>query len=116
MVEVLTLSDGRQFAWAECGARDGRPVLYLHGAPGSIVEGAGSPYHEEYARAGVRLISMERAGYGISTAPPSRRFVDIVPDVRALAAHFGLLDDFAVLGWSTGGPHALAWPGDRPIG
>jgi pimeloyl-ACP methyl ester carboxylesterase len=61
----------------------------------------------EYERAGVRLISMERAGYGISTALPGRRFIDIVPDIRALADQLGL-DDFAVIGWSTGGPHALA--------
>jgi pimeloyl-ACP methyl ester carboxylesterase len=33
--------------------------------------------------------------------------MDIVPDVRALADHLGL-DGFAVVGWSTGGPHALA--------
>jgi pimeloyl-ACP methyl ester carboxylesterase len=107
VVEVFTLSDERQFAWTECGAKDGRPVVYLHGAPGSIVEGDRSPYHEEYVRSGVRVISMERAGYGISTAVPGRRFMDIVPDVRALADHLGL-DAFAVVGWSTGGPHALA--------
>jgi pimeloyl-ACP methyl ester carboxylesterase len=107
VVEVFTLSDGRQFAWAECGAKDGRPVVYLHGAPGSIIEGARSPYSAQFATAGVRVISIERAGYGISTALPGRRIIDIVPDVRALADHLGL-DHFAVIGWSTGGPHALA--------
>jgi pimeloyl-ACP methyl ester carboxylesterase len=104
MVEVLALSDGRQFAWAECG---GSPVVSLHGAPGSIVEGARSQYSAQLAEAGVRLISLERAGYGVSTAVPGRRFIDIVPDVRALVDHLGL-DRFAVVGWSTGGPHALA--------
>jgi pimeloyl-ACP methyl ester carboxylesterase len=107
VVEVFALSDGRQLAWAESGAADGRPVVYLHGAPGSIVEGARSPYHAQYASAGVRLISMERAGYGISTALPGRRFIDIVPDMGALADHLGL-DNFAVVGWSAGGPHAFA--------
>jgi pimeloyl-ACP methyl ester carboxylesterase len=50
---------------------------------------------------------MERGGYGVSSAVAGRRFIDIVPDARALADHLGL-DDFAVVGWSTGGPHALA--------
>ena len=90
VVEVFTLSDGRQFAWAECGAKDGRPVVYLHGAPGSIIEGARSPYSAQFATTGVRLISIERAGYGVSTAFLGRRFIDIVPDVRALADHLSL--------------------------
>jgi pimeloyl-ACP methyl ester carboxylesterase len=107
VIAVLTVPDGRQFAWAERGAQDGSPVVYLHGAPGSVVEGARSPYRAQFASAGVRLISTERAGYGVSTALPGRRFIDIVSDVRALADHVGL-DRFAVVGWSTGGPHALA--------
>jgi pimeloyl-ACP methyl ester carboxylesterase len=81
--------------------------VYLHGAPGSIVEGARSPFNKQFEGAGVRLIAMERAGYGITTALPGRRFIDIVPDLRALADHLRL-DAFAVVGWSTGGPHALA--------
>jgi pimeloyl-ACP methyl ester carboxylesterase len=107
VVEVLALSDGRQLAWAESGAKDGWPIVYLHGAPGSIVEGARSLYQPQLADAGVRLVSMERAGYGISTALPGRRIADIVPDVQALADHLGL-ESFAVVGWSSGGPHALA--------
>jgi pimeloyl-ACP methyl ester carboxylesterase len=76
---------------------DGGPVAYLHGAPGSIVEGAKSQYHAHFTRAGVRLIASERAGYGISTAQPGRRMIDIVPDVRALTDYLGL-DAFAIVG------------------
>lgn len=107
MAEVLELSDGRRCAWGECGASDGRPVLYLHGAPGSIVEGAESPFHDQFARDGVRFVALERAGYGVSTSQPGRRFVDVVPDVRELADRLGV-ERFVVVGWSTGGPHALA--------
>jgi pimeloyl-ACP methyl ester carboxylesterase len=56
---------------------------------------------------GIRLIAIERAGYGISTSLPGRRIIDVVPDIHAVADHLDL-DRFAVLGWSSGGPHALA--------
>lgn len=59
------------------------------------------------AAAGVRLIAPDRPGIGGSDRRPWRRPIDWVEDVRALADALGL-DRFAVLGWSAGGPHALA--------
>jgi pimeloyl-ACP methyl ester carboxylesterase len=56
---------------------------------------------------GVRLISFDRPGYGRSERLDSRRVADVVPDVEAIADELRL-DQFAVIGRSGGGPHALA--------
>jgi pimeloyl-ACP methyl ester carboxylesterase len=82
-----------------------------------VVEGAESPFASQFARDGVRLIALERAGYGVSTAQPGRRFVDVAPDIGELVDCLGV-DRFAVVGWSTGAPHALAAAvglGDRVV-
>lgn len=56
---------------------------------------------------GVRLISFDRPGYGHSDRLESRHVADVVPDVEAIADSLGI-EEFAVLGRSGGGPHALA--------
>ena len=56
---------------------------------------------------GVRLITFDRPGYGDSDRLLSRMVADVVPDVCVIADELGI-DQFAVLGRSGGGPHALA--------
>ena len=59
--EVLRLADGRQLAWAEWGDPRGSPVVFLHPSPGSRML---CPDVHATARAGVRLITVDRPGYG----------------------------------------------------
>src|SRR5206468_10043201 len=49
----------------------------------------------------------ERAGYGGSTARPSRTVADVVPDAEAILDALGI-ERCATWGISGGGPHALA--------
>jgi pimeloyl-ACP methyl ester carboxylesterase len=56
---------------------------------------------------GVRLITFDRPGYGHSDRLETRTVADVVPDVEAIADALEV-DQFAVLGRSGGGPHALA--------
>jgi len=56
---------------------------------------------------GVRLITFDRPGYGHSDRFKTRTVADVVPDVEAIADALEV-DQFAVLGRSGGGPHALA--------
>jgi pimeloyl-ACP methyl ester carboxylesterase len=56
---------------------------------------------------GVRLITFDRPGYGHSDRLKSRQVADVVPDVEAIADELEV-KQFAVLGRSGGGPHALA--------
>jgi pimeloyl-ACP methyl ester carboxylesterase len=60
-----------------------------------------------YARAGVRYITTDRAGYGRSGRHRGRSVADEAADVLAVADSLGL-ERFAVVGGSGGGPHALA--------
>ena len=98
----FTLPDGRNLAWAEYGDPDGMPVVYLHGTPGSRLSRPSSE-----ALTGIRLIGLDRPGYGRST--PARRptLLGVADAVAALMASLGATR-FGVLGFSGGGPYALA--------
>ena len=54
---------------------------------------------------GVRLISPDRPGMGRSTYQPGRRLLDWPADVAHLTEALGI-EQFAVMGWSAGGPYA----------
>lgn len=100
----LRLQDGRILAYAEYGDPHGRPVFFFHGTPGSRFF---RPPDEITRRLGVRLVTVDRPGYGGSTFQPGRRIPAWPIDLAALADFLGL-DRFAVCGHSGGGPYVLA--------
>ena len=100
----MTLHDGRRMAYAEWGAADGRPVVLFHGMPGSRLS---CPDEEATERAGVRLITIDRPGYGISSPNPGRTLLSWVADYVEWAGLVGL-SPCPIVGWSGGGPYALA--------
>jgi pimeloyl-ACP methyl ester carboxylesterase len=102
--EVLQ-ADGRVVAWAAWGDSAGRPLLQVHGTPGSRL--AASQDEELYSRIGARVVTFDRPGYGRSSRQPGRTVGSVAVDAVALADAFGW-DRFSVLGISGGGPHALA--------
>ncbi|KAI0120703.1 hydrolase [Xylariales sp. AK1849] len=111
--QVFTLPDGRKLGYAEYGCPNGYPLFYFHGFPMSRLEAWGT---DKIARnRGIRVIALDRPGFGLSTFQPSRRITDWPGDVRAFAEE-RQLQRFAVLGSSGGGPYALACaqalPGD----
>ena len=101
---AVSLPDGRTLAYAEWGDPDGVPVVLLHGSPGSRLM---CPDSEATVRAGVRLITFDRPGYGRSDPVVGRDLLDFVPDLAYLADHLGI-DTCPVIGWSGGGPFAVA--------
>lgn len=105
MQQPLRLPDGRQLGWSSYGDEAGAAVIALHGTPGSRLKYASA---DATARAlGIRLVSLDRWGYGDSDphrAPTLRAFAD---DVARLADALGI-DRFAVVGISGGGPFAAA--------
>ncbi|MFD6953395.1 alpha/beta hydrolase [Nocardiopsis sp. TSRI0078] len=98
------LPDGRLLGWAEWGPLDGVPVLLCPGAATSRWLGFGAGTVEML---GVRLISVDRPGLGLSTPAPGRTFSDFAEDMRQLCALRGLGRP-AVVGNSQGAPFALA--------
>jgi len=102
---TVRLADGRTLAYEDAGDPGGYPVVLAHGFPGSRLEarvvGASA------AAAGVRLICPDRPGFGRSDPQPGRQLGDWPTDVAALADQLALAQ-FAVVGFSAGGPYALA--------
>jgi pimeloyl-ACP methyl ester carboxylesterase len=80
-------------------------VVYHHGTP------AAGPVSREIrdaaAAQGFVIAELVRPGYGESARQPGRSVADVVPLVAALADHLGF-ERFATMGWSGGGPHAIA--------
>jgi pimeloyl-ACP methyl ester carboxylesterase len=103
--QTFTLADGRVLGYAEYGCRDGFPVFFFHGFPTSRLEGF--PLDRLARRRGLRIIALDRPGFGLSTFQPRRRILDWPADVERFA-HHNRIHRFAVLGISGGGPYALA--------
>jgi len=62
---------------------------------------------EAAAQRGLRMVTCARPGYGASTPRPGRRVADVTQDVTAVLDELGAAH-FVTVGWSGGGPHALA--------
>jgi pimeloyl-ACP methyl ester carboxylesterase len=102
--ETLRLEDGRLLAWAEWGDPRGRPIVFLHCSPGSRLF---CPDETATAAAGVRLITVDRPGYGGSDPSPDPTMVASAQDVIRLIDHLWL-GRVCVMGWSGGGQYAAA--------
>jgi pimeloyl-ACP methyl ester carboxylesterase len=100
----IRLRDSRRLAYAEYGAPRGKPVFFFHGIPGSRLY---RPPDEITAKMGVRLICVDRPGYGLSDFQPGRRILDWPNDILELAGALGL-ERFAVAAHSAGAPYAYA--------
>ncbi len=114
--DSLTFPDGRIIAFTVIGDPVGSTVFYNHGAPGGRLELLG--LDAAFDAAGLRVISPDRPGYGGSTPLAGRATDDWSDDVTALADHLEV-EQFAVMGLSSGGPYTVACAsllGDRVIG
>jgi pimeloyl-ACP methyl ester carboxylesterase len=82
----------------DVGDARGAPVVYLHGGGDSRL--SRHPDDSIAASLGVRLLAVDRCG-------PARRFRSLRAWAEELAAALPV-ERFGVVGWSAGGPHALA--------
>lgn len=98
-------SRGRRVAFTDFGTAGDDAVLWCHGGPGSRRE----PRYVAGAAgfSGLRLIGVDRPGYGGSDPQPGRTIADWVPDALAVMDELRI-DRFFVVGVSTGGAYALA--------
>lgn len=104
---VLRLPDGRRLGLRHYGDPDGFPILYFHGHPGSRRDlDFIDPDHLARDR-GIRIIALDRPGYGLSTQQLGRQLNDWPHDVLAAVDELGVRR-FSVLGYSGGGPYAVA--------
>jgi pimeloyl-ACP methyl ester carboxylesterase len=112
--QLVRLPDGRQLAYADYGPRGGAPCIVLSAMPGSRLAPAWAFPADLLAGRGVRLLGVDRPGYGASDPNPQLTALGVAEDVGVLCTAVGL-DRVAVLGISVGAPFALActvrWPG-----
>lgn len=97
--------DGRTLDVYVDGPEGAVPLLFHNGTPSSGQLYA--PFVEAASQRGLRMVGYSRAGYGASMRNPGRSVADVTPDVAALLDQLGA-QRFYSLGWSGGGPHALA--------
>jgi len=104
----LELSDGRTLHVYDTDTddADGRlAVFWHHGTPN--IGAPPEPFFAAAAQLGIRWVSYDRPGYGGSTPCPGRDVASAAANVSSIADALGI-EQFAVMGHSGGGPHALA--------
>lgn len=99
------LQDGRRLGFAQFGDADGEAIIFFHDLWGN--RNLRHPDDSILANLGIRLIGVDRPGYGMSTRKSGRSLMDVVDDVMLLSKALKL-ERFCVLGFSAGGPYALA--------
>ncbi|ADJ16453.1 alpha/beta fold hydrolase [Halalkalicoccus jeotgali] len=102
---------GRSVAFNQYGDPEGEPIVLFHGTPGSRC--FGRLFEDVARRAGFQLLTPDRPRYGQSASWPKRT----VTDTGAIVT--GLLntcesDNARIIGFSGGGPHALAAAATHP--
>ncbi len=111
MEDTLRLQDGRTLGYGIYGNLRGLPIFDFHGIPGSRREAA--LIAASIGREDLCLIGFDRPGYGRSSPQPRFQITDLPGDAAQLADHLGI-ERFAALGYSGGGPFALACAAQLP--
>src|SRR5919202_540535 len=103
----LQLDDGRTIGYATWGDPEGTVVFFAHGTPGSRGDRYYSLDDPEWLRQQrLRVIGVDRPGYGYSDPWPEASLLDCAEDFVRVADHLGI-ERFAALGGSSGDPCAI---------
>ncbi|VWC48956.1 prolyl aminopeptidase [Burkholderia lata] len=105
--------DGHTIAYREIGNPCGRPVVVLHGGPGSGSRPGNAPWFDLTRW---RIIFVDQRGAGISTPRGSTRHnntAKLIGDLEALRRQLGI-ERWCVVGGSWGAALALAYAGQHP--
>ncbi len=104
-LHLLRSADGRALDVLTAGPDAGLALLFHPGTPAGLV--ADPAMVEAAAARGLRTVLYARPGYGRSTVQPGRRVAGAAADAAAVLDGLGI-GRFLTVGWSGGGPHALA--------
>lgn len=116
--QTITLPDGRTLGYATYGSSNPADptLIYFHGYPSCRLEG--EALDQIAKKHGLRVVTPDRPGSGLSTlhpkAGPLPNVTDYPADVAYLADHLGI-GKFAVIGGSGGGPSSLACGADPSL-
>ncbi|WP_454777930.1 prolyl aminopeptidase [Georgenia muralis] len=115
---MLTVGDGHEIYWETCGNPAGRPVVMLHGGPGS---GCTPGLRRWFDPEAYRIVLLDQRGAGRSTPSVADDVADLsanttahlVADLELLREHLGI-GTWVVTGVSWGTTLALAYAQDHP--
>jgi pimeloyl-ACP methyl ester carboxylesterase len=102
---IVQAADGRQLEALAAGPADGLTVVLHNGTPAGLMPAPAVA--AAAAERGLRLVLYARPGYEGSTPDPGRRVRAAAADLAAVLDALGA-GEFVTVGWSGGGPHALA--------
>lgn len=109
----LAVGDGHEIHWQTSGNPEGRPVVWLHGGPGS----SASPLHRRlFDPALFWVIQFDQRGCGRSRpagAIHDNETADLISDIERLRIHLGVTT-WSVVGGSWGGALALLYAQTHP--
>ncbi|MFE1664866.1 prolyl aminopeptidase [Microbacterium sp. P02] len=114
----LLVGDGNRMYWEQSGNPQGKPVVFLHGGPGS----GSSPWHRRFFDPErYRIVLLDQRGCGRSTPHVSAADADLrfnttwhlVADIELLRRNLGI-DRWQVFGGSWGSALALAYAQTHP--
>lgn len=109
----LQVSDVHELYYEECGNKDGKPVVLLHGGPGGGCSDNMRRFHDPKK---YRIILFDQRGSGRST--PHASLQDnttwhLVQDIEKLRCHLGI-DKWQVFGGSWGSTLSIAYAETHP--
>lgn len=109
----IRVSDVHQLYYEQCGTPNGKPVVFLHGGPGSTLI---PDYRRFFDPNAYRIILFEQRGAGRST--PHASLEDnttwhLVADIEKIREEFGV-DQWLVFGGSWGSTLALSYAETHP--
>jgi len=105
---MLKVSETHAIYYEECGNPDGRPVVFLHGGPGS---GCNPNQRRFFDPAHYRIILLDQRGCGRSTPlgeTDDNTIDDLVEDIEKLRLHLGI-QRWIVFGGSWGSTLGIAY-------
>ena len=102
---IVRTGGERQLEALVSGPPDGLTVVLQNGTPAGLM--AAPLIAAATAERGLRLVLYARPGYEGSTPDPGRQVAGAAADLGAVLDALGAAE-FVTVGWSGGGPHALA--------
>ena len=103
--KLVTLRDGRTLELQIAGVPQSSAIVFHHGTPGA--SNTWTSWLTEVERQGGYAFSYSRPGYGQSDRHEGRTVADNAKDIAEVLELLGITKTVSI-GWSGGGPHALA--------
>ncbi|KAK6442660.1 hypothetical protein LTR95_001115 [Oleoguttula sp. CCFEE 5521] len=104
---TLDLPDGRKFGYAFYGSAspNAPTIIFIHGSGDNRL--SGGFFHTAAEDLDIRIISVDRPGWGLSSARMGGSVLDFAQDVKYLTSELNI-QHYGLIGASGGGPFTLA--------